>query len=157
MLSGYFVPIRSQVPAGNRPGGKPLRVNVFLGHPDLQLLNTPRAYVTRVPINEVLPAFWLAAGVRDKPDVIAAENFRQLLQTRVANVPFMMVPDGGHQGSVWRAALGPMLRWMTPQLAQQAVKADAAAARVAVRAAAAHKAHHGKPWPPHVAAVPTKS
>ena len=153
VLSGYFAPIRSQVPAGNKPGGRPLRVNVFLGHPDLQLLNTPRAYVTRVPINEVLPAFWLAAGVQDKPDVIAAENFRQLLQTRVANVPFMMVPDGGHQGSVWRAALGPMLRWMTPQLAQQAVKSDAAAARVA----AARKAHHGKPWPPQVAAVPTKS
>ena len=152
VLSGYFAPIRSQVPAGNKPGGRPLRVNVFLGHPDQQLLNTPRDYVTRAPINEVLPAFWLAAGVQDKPDVIAAENFRQLLQTRVANVPFMMVPDGGHQGSVWRAALGPMLRWMTPQLAQQAVKADAAAAR----AAAARKAHHGKPRAPQVA-VPTKS
>jgi enterochelin esterase-like enzyme len=157
VLSGYFAPIRSQVPAGNKPGGRPLRVNVFLGHPDLQLLNTPRDYVTRVPINEVLPAFWLAAGVQDKPDVIAAENFRQLLQTRVANVPFMMVPDGGHQGSVWRAALGPMLRWMTPQLAQQAVKADAAAARVATRAAGTRKAHRGKHPPPQVAAVPTKS
>jgi enterochelin esterase-like enzyme len=157
VLSGYFAPILSQVPAGNKPGGRPLRVNVFLGHPGLQLLNTPRAYVTRVPINEVLPAFWLAAGAQDKPDVIAAENFRQLLQTRLANVPFMMVPDGGHQGSVWRAALGPMLRWMTPQLAQQAVKADAAAARVAARAAAARQAHHGKPRPPQVAAVPTKS
>jgi enterochelin esterase-like enzyme len=157
VLSGYFAPIRSQVPAGNKPGGSPLRVNVFLGHPDLQLLNTPRAYVTRVPINEFLPAFWLAAGAQDKPDVIAAENFRQQLQTRLANVPFMMVPDGGHQGSVWRAALGPMLRWMTPQLAQQAVRADAAAARVAARAAADRRAHHAKPWPSQVAAVPTKS
>ena len=155
VLSGYFAPVRSQVPAGNKPGGRPLKVNVFLGHPDLQFVNTPRAYVTSVPINEVLPAFWLAAGAQDKPDVIAAENFRQLLQTRVANVPFMLVPDGGHQGSVWRAALGPMLRWMTPQLAQQAARADAAAARAA-RAAAASKAHNSKPRAPHVATVPNK-
>ena len=154
VLSGYFAPVRSQVPDGNKPGGRPLKVNVFLGHPDLQVVNTPRAYVTRVPINEVLPAFWLAAGSQDRADVIAAENFRQLLQTRVASVPFMMVPDGGHQGSVWRAALGPMLRWMTPQLAQQAARADAAAARAAARAAAARKAHDGKTRPPHVATVP---
>ena len=155
VLSGYFAPVRSQVPAGNKPGGRPLKVNVFLGHPDLQFVNSPRAYVTSVPINEVLPAFWLAAGAQDKADVIAAENFRQLLQTRVANVPFMLVPDGGHQGSVWRAALGPMLRWMTPQLAQQAARADAAAARAA-RAAAASKAHNSKPRAPHVATVPNK-
>ena len=81
-----------------------------------------------MPINDVLPAFWLAAGAQDKQDVVAAANFKQLLQTRVANVPFVIVPGGGHQGSVWRAALGPMLTWMTPQLAQQAAKADAAAA-----------------------------
>ena len=39
----------------------------------------------------------------------------------------MIVSGGGHQGSVWRAALGPMLTWMTPQLAQ-AAKAGAAGA-----------------------------
>jgi enterochelin esterase-like enzyme len=131
VLSGYFAPIRSQVPAGGKPGGRPLKVNVFAGRPVLQLVNTPRSYVTRVPVNDVLPAFWLAAGAEDKADVLAARNFRQLLQTRVANVPFMMVQGGGHQGSVWRAALGPMLSWMTPQLAQQAARADAAAARTA--------------------------
>jgi enterochelin esterase-like enzyme len=157
VLSGYFAPIRSQVPAGNKPGGRPLKVDVFLGHPGLQLINTPREYVTRVPVNDVLPAFWLAAGAQDKQDVLAAQNFRQLLQTRVANVPFMVVQGGGHQGSVWRAALGPMLRWMTPQLAQQAAKADAAAARAtAARAAAMHKAHHGKPRPPHAATATRK-
>jgi enterochelin esterase-like enzyme len=155
VLSGYFAPVRSSVPAGNKPGGRPLKVYVFLGHPDLQFINTPRAYVTNVPINEVLPAFWLAAGSLDRADVIAAENFRQLLQTRVASVPFMIVPGGGHQGSVWRAALGPMLRWMTPQLAQQAARADAAAARAA-RAAAARKAHAGQPRPPRVATVPKR-
>jgi hypothetical protein len=52
-------------------------------------------------------------------------------------VPLLIVADGGHEGSVWRAALGPMLAWMTPQLAVQAAKADAAAAS----AAAQRKAH----------------
>jgi enterochelin esterase-like enzyme len=151
VLSGYFAPIPSEVPEGNKPGAKPHRVNVFLGRPALQLINTPRAYITRVPINDVLPAFWLAAGASAKSDVTAAAGFRQLLQTRVANVPFLIVPGGGHQGSVWRAALGPMLNWMTPQLAQQAANADAAAAR-----AAARKAHAAKPRPPHTPAVPRK-
>jgi enterochelin esterase-like enzyme len=155
VLSGYFAPDLSQVPAGGRPGGTPRSVNVFLGRPSLQLINTPQDYVTRVPINQLLPAFWLAVGAKDKPDLIAALNFRQLLQTRVANVPFVVIP-GGHQGSVWRAALGPMLRWMTPQLAQHAVQADANAARAAARAAAARKAHPGKPRPPHPTARPTR-
>jgi enterochelin esterase-like enzyme len=136
VMSGYFSPILSQVPEGNKPGAKPEQVNVFRGHPALRLLNTPQAYITRVPINDVLPAFWLAAGAQDKSDVSAAENFRQLLETRVADVPFVIIPGGGHQGSVWRAALGPMLTWMTPQLAAQAGKADAAAARAAAQAAA---------------------
>jgi enterochelin esterase-like enzyme len=156
VLSGYFSPVRSQVPAGGRPGGQPHMVDVFRGKPGLRLLNTPRAYVTRVPVNQILPAFWLAAGAQDKQDVIAALSFRQLLQTRVANVPFMAIP-GGHQGSVWRAALGPMLRWMTPQLAQQAAKADAAAARAAAaRAAAARRAHRDEPRPSQPTAVPTR-
>src|SRR5208282_3257599 len=136
-------------------------VNVFFGRPGLQLVNTPRAYITRVPINDVLPAFWLAAGAQDRPDVVAAANFKQLLQTRVANVPFVIIP-GGHQGSVWRAALGPMLTWMTPQLAQQAANAAAAAARAAAasaaaaRAAAARKAHNVIPSPSHTPAAPRK-
>ena len=155
-MSGYFAPIQSTVPAGNKPGGKVLRINVFHGRPSLQLLNSPQAYITRVPVNDVLPAFWLAAGAQDRPDVVAAENFRQLLETRVANVPFVIIPGGGHQGSVWRAALGPMLTWMTPQLAQQAAKADAKAAAAAARAAAARRAHEAKPSPPHTTAVPRK-
>jgi len=157
VMSGYFAPIPSTVPAGNKPGGKPRRIDVFLGHPDLQLINTPQWYVTRVPINNVLPAFWLAAGAQDRQDVSAAANFRQLLQTRVANVPFVIVPGGGHQGSVWRAALAPMLSWMTPQLAQQAAKADAVAARkaAAARAVADRKAHEAKPGLSHTA-VPKK-
>jgi S-formylglutathione hydrolase FrmB len=159
VLSGYFAPIKSQVPAGNKPGGRPLTVNVFLGHPGLELVNTPRYYVTRVPVNDELPIFWLTAGAEDTADVGAAQDFRQVLQTRMVNVPLMVVPGGGHQASVWRAALGPMLSWMTPQLAQVAKQADAAAAaaaRTVARAAAARKAHHGKPRPPHAATASRK-
>jgi len=159
VLSGYFAPIRSQVPAGNKPGGRPLTVNVFLGHPGLRLINTPRDYATRVPVNDELPAFWLAAGAEDTEDVLAAQDFRQVLQTRMVYVPLIVVPGGGHQASVWRAALGPMLSWMTRPLEQAAKQADAAAAttaRTSARAAAARKAHHGKPRPPHAATASRK-
>jgi hypothetical protein len=140
-MSGYFSPIPSRVPAGNKPGGKPRVVNVFAGRPALQQLNSPQWYITRVPVSDELPAFWLAAGTEDRQDVGAAMNFKQLLETRVASVPLDIVPGGGHQGSVWRTALVPMFKWMTPQLAQQAAKANAAAARtMAARKAAAERA-----------------
>jgi enterochelin esterase-like enzyme len=165
VMSGYFSPIRSQVPANGKPGGKPRVVNIFAGRPALQQLNSPRWYITRVPISAELPAFWLAAGAKDRQDVDAAMNFKQLLQTRVASVPLDIVPGGGHQGSVWRAALDPMLKWMTPQLAQQAAKANAAAARTltarkaaAERAAAVQrkKASAASSRPPRTPAEPKK-
>jgi hypothetical protein len=77
-------------------------------------------------------------------------------------VPLVVVPGGGHQASVWRAALGPMLSWMTRPLASAAKQADATAARTvpgratAARAAAARKAYHGRPRPPHAATLPKK-
>jgi enterochelin esterase-like enzyme len=140
VMSGYFSPIDSQVPEGNKPGAKPEEVYDFRGRPALQLLNSPQDYVTRVPVNDLLPAFWLAAGAEDASDVSAAQDFRQLLETRVANVPLVIIPGGGHQGSVWRAALVPMLNWMTPQLAATADKTDYNQARAAARAAAAKAA-----------------
>jgi enterochelin esterase-like enzyme len=159
VMSGYFAPVPSQVPAGGKPGGKPRVVNVFAGRPALEQLNSPRWYITRVPVNAQIPAFWLAAGAKDRPDVQAAANFRQLLLTRVANVPLDIVPGGGHQGSVWRAALDPMLKWMTPQLAQQAANADAAAARAAAAQKAAEarkKAQSAKPKPVRTPVGPKK-
>jgi enterochelin esterase-like enzyme len=159
VMSGYFAPIPSRVPAGGKPGGKPRLVNVFAGRPALEQLNSPRWYITRASINAEIPAFWLAAGAKDRPDVGAAMNFRQLLLTRVANVPLDVVPGGGHQGSVWRAALDPMLKWMTPQLAQQAAKADLAAARAAAAQKAAEarkKAQQAKPKPVRTVVGPKK-
>jgi enterochelin esterase-like enzyme len=154
IMSGYFAPIPSQVPEHNKPGGKPYTVNVFAGHPGLLLLNTPQRYIRQLPIADVLPNFWLAAGATDRSDVTAAIDFRGLLTTRVPNVPLTIIPGGGHQASVWRAALGPMLDWMTPQLAANAARRDANIARAAAakaaaaRAAAAKKkAHSAKPRP----------
>jgi enterochelin esterase-like enzyme len=153
VMSGYFAPIQSQVPASNKPGGKPYTTNVFAGYPAQLLINTPSAYLATVPISVQLPAFWLAAGAEDRADVSGAANFRQLLQARqllqnrellqnrLLVVPFLIVQGGGHQASVWRAALGPMLTWMTLQLAAQAAEADAAAAA----SAAQHKAHPAQP------------
>jgi len=50
IMSGYFVPIQSQVPKDNKPGGKPYTVNVFAGHPAQLLVNTPSAYLTKIPL-----------------------------------------------------------------------------------------------------------
>jgi pimeloyl-ACP methyl ester carboxylesterase len=51
VMSGYFYPIDSTVPEGNKPGGKPILVNDFRGNPELALINTPRRYVTMVAIS----------------------------------------------------------------------------------------------------------
>jgi hypothetical protein len=115
-LSGYFAPTDSQVPEGWKPNGTPIDINVFKGHPALALRNTPQEYVQHVPITVSVPQFWLAAGAKDTGDVQAAEYFQQVLLSRVAQVPLMIVPTGGHQAIVWRAAEGPMLTWMTNNL-----------------------------------------
>jgi len=155
VMSGYFAPIASRVPTGNKPGGKPYTTNVFAGHPAQQLVNTPSAYISNLSLSVQLPAFWFAAGAQDTADVSAATTFRQQLETREqlqsrellqpkpSAIPFLIVPGAGHQGSVWRAALGPMLAWMAPPLAAQAAEADAAAAAAAA-AAAQHRAHPTK-------------
>jgi len=155
VMSGYFAPIPSQVPANNKPGGAPRTVDVFAGRQALLARNTPQSYIRRVPISAVLPNFWLAAGATDKSDVAAAVLFRGLLLTRVPDVPLKIIPGGGHQASVWRAALGPMLDWMTPTLAANAARADAYRA-AAKRAAEAKKKAHTRPIPAKTPARPRK-
>ncbi len=147
-LSGYFVPSTiSRVPLNGKPGGRPHDTDVFMSggrlNRNLLLVNTPDQYILRVPIGVVVPQFFLAAGIEDQADVQAAEYFRQLLLTRLADVPLMIVKGGGHQATVWRAALGPMLSWMTVQQAQliQHLAQVAADERAAARAAA----HHPRP------------
>jgi enterochelin esterase-like enzyme len=143
-LSGYFAPITSQVPPDGKQTGKPRDVNVFAHYPKLAALNTPMEYILRVPIGLQVPQFFLAAGAEDEGDVQGAEEFRQLLLTRVADVPLDIVQGGGHQASVWRASLRPMLEWMTPQLAMEVQhSAQLADERAAEAAAARGKAEAG--------------
>ncbi len=151
VLSGYFAPLSSQVPQGNKPGAKPEKVYVFRGYPELAARNSPASYITQLPAGVFLPQFWHAAGVSDRGDVLAAQRFQQLLNIRQADVPLDII-SGGHTGSVWRAALRPLLTWMTPQLAQQAAIADANAVNAARRRA--QKPRGAKP-PVRPAAHPT--
>jgi enterochelin esterase-like enzyme len=145
ILSGYFAPIPSQVPLDGKPGAEPVRKNVFAGYPELLLKNAPEEYITHVPIGIEIPEMWLAAGQADKGDVVAAEDFRQLVEFRQVNVPLDIIP-GGHTGSVWRAALAPMFTWMTPQLTATAQTADEKAAeKAAQRAAERARAAKAKP------------
>jgi enterochelin esterase-like enzyme len=134
VLSGYFAPITSQVPLGGKAGAKPIRKNVFAGYPELLLKNSPAEYITRVPNGVEIPQFWLAAGLADKGDVVAAQEFQQLAEFRQVTVPLDLIP-GGHTGSVWRTALGPMLTWMTPQL------------QATAKAATLHAAQHAHAHP----------
>ena len=153
VLSGYFAPDTiSRVPLGGKQNGKPHDVNVFKHSPRWLLVrNTPDQYILRVPIGVVVPQFFLAAGATDVADVQAAESFRQLLLTRVAEVqPPMIVRGAGHQALVWRTALSPMLAWMTTQeaqliqrFAQEIANQRAAAARAGAHRAGAHRVLKG--------------
>jgi enterochelin esterase-like enzyme len=118
--SGYFAPDVSQVPTGGTAGGKPRDVNVFAHNKRLLEINTPDEYVKNIPIGITVPEYFLAAGANDRSDVQSAEYFRQLLLLRVADVPPVdIVSGGGHQATVWRSALTPMLEWMTAGLSWQ--------------------------------------
>jgi enterochelin esterase-like enzyme len=122
--SGYFSPIKSQVPLGGQAGGTPVDVNDFAHSKRLLLINSPDEYIARFPVNVTVPQFFLAAGAADASDVQAAELFRQELMLRDPDVPLLIVPGGGHQAMVWRGALTPMLDWMTPQLAREVVNIE---------------------------------
>jgi len=138
-LSGYFAPIPSQVPQGGKPGGTPIDVNDFAHNKKLLVINSPDEYIERVSVTVSVPQFFLAAGAADRGDVQAAETFKQELSLRDADVPLDIIQGGGHQATVWRAALTPMFDWMTPQLAADVQRME----RVA-RLAARHRAemHH---------------
>jgi hypothetical protein len=125
VMSGYFAPDGGHVPAGGRPGAPPVFVNnVFAGYPKLQALNTPQAYIQRFPLGQYMPALWLAVGGSDRADLQAARSYQQYAMLRITNVPLLIIKGGGHQAAVWRAALPPLLRWMTPQLAAAARRVE---------------------------------
>lgn len=126
--SGYFAPITSQVPAGGKAAGKPQDVNVYAHDKRLLAINTPVDYIRHIPLWSPVPQFFLAAGAEDAADVQGSEYFRQLLLLRVADAPPVDIVSGaGHQAKVWRAAMTPMLEWMTSGLAQQVRQFSASA------------------------------
>jgi len=129
-LSGYFEVSNSQVPVTGRPGGTPVNIpDVFARYPRLALVNSPYKYVQRVPLDLQVPYFWLAAGGDDAQYLRQAELFREYAMERVPYIPLMVIRGGGHSASVWRAALGPMLQWMTPKLTSAAAQVDEIDAR----------------------------
>jgi enterochelin esterase-like enzyme len=123
VISGYFYPLPSQVPEGNKANGRPVTENVFAHDPAAALRNTPDDYITQIPPGIEVPLFWMAAGVDDRVDVQAMQKFQVLASIHQSNIPALIIPGGGHTGAVWRAALTPMLKWMTPLLTQQAALA----------------------------------
>ncbi len=143
-LSGYFAPLADQLPASKAPGAPILYRDPFRGNLALRRQNTPSYFINHIPLGTQVPQFFLAAGRLDGQDVAAAESFRQELQLRQSVVPMDLVPNGGHDATVWRGALRPMFSWMTPQLTVQAQRADAAAA---ARARAEAKAAQAKAHP----------
>jgi len=152
-LSGYFTPSTSQIPA-RRPGGAPVFIaNVFADYPRLAALNTPEKLIGQMPLGAPIPAFWLAAGGDDRLYLAASQAFQQYAMTRLSEVPLMVVPGGGHQASVWRAALGPMLEWMTPHLTTSARGVEMIAAHV--KGAAAKGPAAATPTTPAPASTPT--
>ena len=150
-LSGYFVPITSQVPAHGKAGNPPVDVDVFAHLPALRALNSPQDYILHIPIGVEVPQFFLAAGALDTGDVQGAEYFRQLLLTRVASVPLEIVPGGGHQAMVWRTSLHTMLGWMTTNLSALEQRFIANQERVAAMNPHKTVEHAKRP----VAALPT--
>ena len=120
-LSGYYFVSNGQVPAKWRPGGTPVAVaNPFARYPRLAARNTPDKYIQEIPIGAPIPAFWLSAGSAERSYVYYARVFQQYATMRLSEVPLTVINGGGHDASVWRAALGPMLSWMTPQLTHSA-------------------------------------
>jgi len=120
-LSGYYVVSNGQVPAKWRPGGTPVAVaNPFAKYPKLAARNAPDKYIQEIPIGAPVPAFWLSAGSAEASYVYYARVFQEYARMHLSEVPLTIINGGGHDASVWRAALGPMLAWMTPQLTHSA-------------------------------------
>src|SRR5262249_58468771 len=111
------------------PGAPAITVNnVFAGYPKLAAANTPQEYIQRFPLGQYPPSLWLAVGGIDRADLQAARIFQQYAMLRQTSVPLVIIKGGGHQAAVWRAALPPLLKWMTPQLTAMARRVEMLAA-----------------------------
>jgi enterochelin esterase-like enzyme len=136
VLSGYFQPGQNQL------GNPPRLVSPFGGNKRLQRMNTPGDLLQSLPPGTRIPQFWLGAGSDDRLGVRDAEIFNQQLQLRQPAAALRLVPHGGHTMFTWRMLVPPMLEWMTPRLAYQAVAANRAQRAAAARAARGQQAAH---------------
>jgi S-formylglutathione hydrolase FrmB len=107
VMSGYFTPEASII-AGRL-------VDPFGGSARLRQCNTPLRVAGRWDPRVPMPRFWLSAG-NDRQDYHALLAFRQVARRHLPGVP-VYLSGGGHTATAWRAALPPMLEWMTPLLA----------------------------------------
>jgi enterochelin esterase-like enzyme len=131
VMSGYFAPL--DVLTG------PQYTAPFPGDPRLRAENTPQVELSRIPMAEHIPQFWLGAGGADAQDVAAAREFQQLLLPRQPSLQVKLWHGGGHNGETWRGLLTPMLEWMTRNLA----------------GVVASQQGHAVPQPPAVTPCPT--
>jgi len=90
-------------------------VDPFGGSVRMRQHSNPLRVASRWNPGEQMPRFWLSAG-SDSRDYHALLAFRQLLRRHLPAVP-VYLSVGGHTAAAWRAALPPMLEWMTPLLA----------------------------------------
>lgn len=136
VMSGYFAPMQNQFPTG--------QVSPFGNDKTLARVNTPMKELLAVQPGAQVAQYWIGAGAGSPVDVRAAGLFHQVVSLRQPGAPLMIV-SGGHQMATWRQLAGPMLSWMTQQLAAEV---DAAMARAA-KAEARHQAPGGlaPSWP----------
>jgi enterochelin esterase-like enzyme len=111
VLSGYFVPLKDQLPRLVSPFGKNMA---------LRRQNTPFDRLITLPVSAKVPLFWLGVGSKDPSAVAAGSRFQQLLLARQPGVQLHMEPGGGHTMTTWRALMPPLLEWMTPGLTEEA-------------------------------------
>jgi len=111
VLSGYFVPLKDQLPRLVSPFGK---------NKALRRQNTPFDRLVTLPVSARIPLFWLGVGSKDPSAVADGRRFQQLLLARQPGVQLHMEPGGGHTMTTWRALMPPLLEWMTPGLTEEA-------------------------------------
>ncbi|HEY3924798.1 MAG TPA: alpha/beta hydrolase-fold protein [Acidothermaceae bacterium] len=70
--------------------------------------NDPSTLATDV--DSSLPRFWLMSGSGSAIDTVAAQDFREIVETR-EQLEYAVLPGGKHTPPAWRAALPPLLAW----------------------------------------------